>query len=99
MYLGEVELAHAAYQAAKENLQDDIDRPILNLKLDNVAPYNGTYVGFESDLAQALTEAQESLAQDAEDTVEAESKEGGALEAESEPVNESEQSEVEQTTD
>ncbi|MEM7101405.1 MAG: tetratricopeptide repeat protein [Pseudomonadota bacterium] len=103
--LGEVSLAHEAYQAAKANLQDDLERPILNLKLDNVAPYNGSYVKFESGLAQALSEAQKTLAEETsgEESLSAdvdatETDAEGAAQSQSEQI-ESEQGEVEQTTD
>ena len=36
---GELELAHAAYQAAMEGLAEGEQRPILDMKLKNVAPF------------------------------------------------------------
>jgi len=58
---GELELAHAAYQAALETLDEGDQRPILEMKLNNVAPFDGEYVQFADTLESALKEAQETL--------------------------------------
>lgn len=63
---GNVEQAHTAYQAAKASLGDDLVRPILELKLSNAAPFNDQFVEYESSLDAALSAAQDSLSETAE---------------------------------
>ena len=58
---GELELAHAAYEAAAASLEAGDDRPILDMKLNNVMPVDGEYVQFEDTLGEALQDAQETL--------------------------------------
>lgn len=58
---GELELAHAAYQAAMEGLAEGDQRPILDMKLKNVAPFEGQYVEFAGTLETALQQAQDTL--------------------------------------
>ncbi len=60
---GDVSEAHAAYQAAKDSLQGDVERPILELKLNNAAPFGEQFVEYESSLDAALSAAQNSLEQ------------------------------------
>ena len=64
--MGDVERAHGAYSGASESLQDGDQRPLLRIKVENTAPFNGQYVEFTSELDQALEAAETSLAQDSE---------------------------------
>ena len=67
--LGELELAHQSYEAALKELGEGVERPLLKLKLDNSAPFNGKFVLPETSLSQAVKEAEEVLsAQDSDDT-------------------------------
>ena len=59
--LGQLELAHQSYEAAFKELEEGINRPLLKLKLDNSAPFNGKFVLPETSLSQALKEAEEIL--------------------------------------
>ncbi len=60
---GELELAHAAYEAAQASLQEGDQRPVLAMKLNNVAPFEGQYVPFADTLEEVLQKAQETLKQ------------------------------------
>ncbi len=64
--MGDVEQAHGAYSGAAESLKEGDQRPLLNIKVENTAPFNGEYVEFTSELDQALEAAETSLAQDSE---------------------------------
>jgi len=67
--LRELELAHQSYEAALKELGEGVERPLLKLKLDNSAPFNGKFVLPETSLSQAVKEAEEVLsAQDSDDT-------------------------------
>ena len=59
--LGELELAHQSYEAASKELEEGVNRPLLKLKLNNSAPFNGRFVLPETSLSQALKEAEELL--------------------------------------
>lgn len=59
--LGQVELAHVAYRAALDSLDPAEQRPILEMKAKNVAPFNGEYVEFSATLSDALEQAQQTL--------------------------------------
>ncbi len=59
--LGEPEFAYQSYEAAFKELGEGIDRPLLKLKLDNSAPFNGQFVLPERSLSQAVKEAEELL--------------------------------------
>ena len=64
--MGNIEQAHKAYSGAADSLQESGERPLLKIKIENTAPFNGEYVDFTSDLDQALEAAETSLAQDSE---------------------------------
>jgi predicted negative regulator of RcsB-dependent stress response len=69
--MGQIEQAHAAYTGAAQSMNEGDERPLLNIKVENTAPFNGEFVDFTSDLDQALKAAETSLAQDSEsETVE-----------------------------
>jgi predicted negative regulator of RcsB-dependent stress response len=68
---GEIELAHTAYVAANASLEPGDQRPILDMKLKNVAPFEGEYVQFADTLETALQQAQETLDSQSETAVEA----------------------------
>ena len=55
-------MAHEAYSAALESLGEGAERPILEMKMHNVAPSDGEYVALTDGLSEALREAQETLA-------------------------------------
>ena len=59
--LGELELAHQSYEAASKELEEGVNRPLLKLKLNNSAPFNGRFVLPETSLSQAVKEAEELL--------------------------------------
>ncbi len=59
--LGEIELAHQSYKAALKELGEEVERPLLKLKLDNSAPFNGKFILPEISLSQAVKEAEELL--------------------------------------
>ena len=65
MAMNDLEAAHQSYTAAKESLLPGDDRPLLEMKLSNAAPFNGEYVALSDPLTDALREAQESLESDA----------------------------------
>lgn len=58
---GEIELAHQSYQAAVESLLPGDNRPFLDMKLDNTAPFAGEYVAMTDNLSEALRAAEETL--------------------------------------
>jgi len=62
--------AHESYQAAVDALLPGDERPFLNMKLENLAPFEGSYVEFSNPLADALRDAledaEQSLVQEAE---------------------------------
>lgn len=58
---GEIELAYAAYGEAMASLAEGDQRPILDMKLKNVAPFEGEYVEFAATLEDALQRAQQTL--------------------------------------
>lgn len=60
---GELQLAHAAYEAAVASLDSADQRPVLQMKLNNVAPFEGQYVPFADTLEEVLQKAQETLQQ------------------------------------
>lgn len=62
---GEIQLAHAAYEAAIASLEEGESRPILEMKSKNVAPFEGEYVQFADTLEAALKDAQETIEQSA----------------------------------
>ncbi|MBT3696369.1 MAG: tetratricopeptide repeat protein [Gammaproteobacteria bacterium] len=64
--MGDVEQAHSAYSGAAEALKEGDQRPLLSIKVENTAPFNGEYVEFTSELDQALEAAETSLAQDSD---------------------------------
>ena len=67
--LGEIELAHQSYEAALKELGEEVERPLLKLKLDNSAPFNGKFILPETSLSQAVKEAEELLStQDLDET-------------------------------
>jgi len=64
--MGNVEQAHAAYVGAVDSLREGDQRPLLKIKVENTAPFNGEFVRFTSDIDEALEAAETSLAQDNE---------------------------------
>ena len=60
---GDVENAHASFKAAADLLIRGQERPLLNIKVANTAPFNGTYVERESALSDALEEARDVIEQ------------------------------------
>lgn len=64
---GEIELAHTTYTAAVASLEPGDQRPILDMKLKNVAPFEGEYVPFADTLETALQQAQQTLDAQKED--------------------------------
>jgi predicted negative regulator of RcsB-dependent stress response len=83
---GELQLAHEAYSAALDSLGEGESRPLLEMKMHNVAPADGEYVQFSNTLTEALEAAQETL--ETADVVEAEA--AAAVEEEAEEVAEEE---------
>jgi predicted negative regulator of RcsB-dependent stress response len=71
---GELQLAYEAYRAAMDSLGEGAPRPLLEMKMGNVAPTEGEYVQFTDTLGQALEAAQESLQQSEEVVAPAEDK-------------------------
>ncbi len=70
---GNVEAAHTSYEAAMAALREGEIRPVLQMKLDNTAAFDGQFVAFEDTLGEALREAEETLAgNDADETGDAE---------------------------
>ena len=59
--LGDIEKAYQSYEAALSELDESAERPLLQLKLDNAAPFNGKFVRSETELSQAVREAEELL--------------------------------------
>jgi tetratricopeptide (TPR) repeat protein len=59
--LGDIEKAYQSYEAALSELDESAERPLLQLKLDNAAPFNGKFVRSETQLSQAVREAEELL--------------------------------------
>jgi predicted negative regulator of RcsB-dependent stress response len=57
----ELELAYESYSAAIESLAQGEQRPILEMKRKNVAPFNGEFVEFTNTLEAALQDAQSTL--------------------------------------
>ncbi len=68
---GELQLAHEAYTAALESLGEGARRPLLEMKMHNVAPAQGEFVPFADPLSDALQAAQETLEQEQAEAVEA----------------------------
>jgi len=58
---GEVKLAHESYQAAISSLVTGDQRPILQMKAQNTAPFADQYVQLSDNLEDALREAEETL--------------------------------------
>ncbi len=58
---GDVAAAHAAYQAATEDLGPGDERPFLAMKLENTAPFDGEFVELTDDLTEALDAARSTL--------------------------------------
>lgn len=58
----EVQQAHEAYQAASDSLLEGEVRPILEMKLNNAAPYGEQYVELTDSLESALRDAEQTLA-------------------------------------
>ncbi len=51
---------------AADSLREGDQRPLLKIKVENTAPFNGEFVRFTSDIDEALEAAETSLAQDNE---------------------------------
>lgn len=58
---GEIEQAHQAYTAASESLREGESRPLLQMKLDNAAPFEEQFVPLAAPLTEALEAAQAAL--------------------------------------
>ncbi len=58
---GDMAAAHQAYEAAVASLSEGDVRPVLDMKLKNAAPFEGSYVPQTDSLATALQEAEEAL--------------------------------------
>ena len=58
---GDIKAAHESYNAAFSSLDENDDRPILKMKLQNMAPSEGLYVELENNLDAALQRAEEAL--------------------------------------
>ena len=58
---GEIELAHEAYTAAVASLTPGDQRPVLDMKLKNVAAYEGEFVPFGATLDDAIEQAQQAI--------------------------------------
>lgn len=76
---GELQLAYEAYSAAIDSLGEGASRPLLEMKVHNVAPADGEYVQFSDTLAEALEAAQETL--QASEAVDVDVEEATAVEA------------------
>lgn len=63
---GEIEGAHLAYQEAKKNLREGERRPLLDLKVENTAPFKGEYVAIPKTLSDTLNEAAATLSEESE---------------------------------
>ena len=63
---GELQQAYEAYSVALDSLGENVSRPLLMMKKDNVAPSDGVFVPFSEPLADALEEARETLSQSTE---------------------------------
>tara|TARA_B100000242_G_scaffold258457_1_gene202770 strand:- start:154 stop:864 length:711 start_codon:yes stop_codon:yes gene_type:complete len=61
---GKSEQAFAAYSSALNGMEDDNNRPFLEIKLNNAAPADGEFTVFSQPLNQALKRARETLATD-----------------------------------
>ena len=59
---GDSEQAFAAYTSALDSMEDDTNRPLLEMKRDNAAPADGEFTVFSRPLNQALKRARETLA-------------------------------------
>lgn len=57
----ELEAAHESYSAAIAMLQPGDERPLLTMKLDNLAPFDGSFVEFSDPLDDALRQALEQV--------------------------------------
>ncbi|MEM9620454.1 MAG: tetratricopeptide repeat protein [Pseudomonadota bacterium] len=57
----ELELAHEAYSAAWQSLDNPDERPVLQMKLENTTPYDGVFVQLEDSVEDALREAESIL--------------------------------------
>ena len=75
MARGEIELAHQSYSAAVDALQAGDDRPVLVMKRDNAAPFDGEFVELTDSLEAALKEAVDALAQPQDEQAEPDSAE------------------------
>lgn len=58
---GNLQAAHEAYQSAKDSLPAGVQRPLLDMKLSNVQPFNDTYVELTDALSEAMDEATRTL--------------------------------------
>lgn len=58
---GNLEAAHKSYQAAVDSLSPGEQRPLLEMKLNNVQPFNSSYVELTDDLTEALNQATSTL--------------------------------------
>ena len=68
-----LEAAHESYSAAVAALQPGDERPLLNMKLDNLAPFDGKFVELSDPLDDALRDALEQVgtaSAESEDAVE-----------------------------
>ncbi len=63
---GDMSAAHQAYEAAVASLSEGDVRPVLDMKLKNAAPFEGSFVPQTDSLATALQEAEAALGADAE---------------------------------
>ena len=61
---GEVREAHEAYQAASDALPEGEARPILEMKLENTAPFDGEYVQLTDALSDAVRAAEAMAGED-----------------------------------
>ncbi len=64
----EVALAHEAYAAAQQSLQPGEERPLLKMKLDNAAPFEGEFVQLQDVLQDALRDAEKVLDEQTDNT-------------------------------
>ncbi len=61
---GDSKKAFAAYTSALDSMEDDTNRPLLEIKQENAAPADGEFTVFSQPLNQALKRARETLATD-----------------------------------
>ncbi len=94
---GEIELAREAYAAAIESLVEGDERPVLDMKLKNVAAYEGQYVPFGATLEDAVEQAQQAI-DAATDNAGAEMTEDSAQESAQEAAQEAAQEDTAENT-